>query len=209
MKKSHWRKTYRDKAHFWAKILGKCPGVEALFLSGSLAQGKAKQSSDIDFFIIAKPGQIWTARFWTFSILKFCGQISTETHHSGKICPNHLITSNALEIEEKDAYSAHLFSHNIPLWDPQNIFPHFAEANTWVWKYKYEFPLQIETGETPKYEAPKVKKSWSEGFLKWIQQKKVQNNPDFKRPGAKIIMTDTELRFHPDPKNQYWKEIKR
>ena len=209
MKKTYWRKTYLDKARFWAKILGRLPGVEAIFLSGSLAQGKAKKSSDIDFFIIARPGQIWTARFSVFMVLKLCGQISTEARHQGKICPNHFIISDSLEIVEKDEYSAHLFSHNVPLWDPQKIFPEFVKANTWVWKYKYEFPLQIETGDPQSYQAPEPKVSWAENWLKHWQIKKIKANSDYHLPGAKIILNDTELRFHPKPRNKEFDPVEK
>jgi len=99
------------KAKFWARILGLLPSVRAIFLSGSVAQGRATDSSDIDFFIIARHGQIWTARFFVFLILKIFRQIRTSKNHAGKICPNHFITDTHLEIQEKDVYSANLFSH--------------------------------------------------------------------------------------------------
>ena len=199
----------RKKAHFWAQIIGRLPGVAAVFLSGSLAQGRAKSTSDIDFFIITYSGCIWTARFWTNLILKLTFNLSKPKHHQARICPNHFITANSLEIVEQDAYSAHLFSHNQALYDPHHLWPDFVKANDWVHEFGEAFPVLVETvsSRSRAFELiEKAKPSSGEKLLRMIQMAKIKRNPDFKLPGAKIILKDTELRFHPDPKNQYWQQ---
>ena len=206
---------YLDKAQKWAKILGKCPGVMAIFLSGSIPQGKATDQSDIDFFIIAREGQIWTARFFVFLVLKLCQQIATESDHAGKICPNHFI-----KIQEQDKYAANLFSHNIPLYDPYNLWSEFVKANEeWIGEFGYKFFKFVQgnpsaLGASPLKKGERILKSplrggfrgpW-EQTLKSIQTKKIKNNPDYKLPGAKIVLEDHELRLHPKPKNKDFKK---
>ena len=95
-------KERNKKATKWAKKLGKQKYVEAIFLSGSLAQGHASQEADIDFFIIATPGRIWTARFRVFVQLKApTGNSPNRTIMLARFCPNHFITADHLEIAEK------------------------------------------------------------------------------------------------------------
>jgi len=65
-----------NKEKKWATKLGKLPGVAAIFLSGSRAQDRGTDESDIDFFIIARPGQIWTARFFVLVTLKLHNQLA-------------------------------------------------------------------------------------------------------------------------------------
>lgn len=190
----------------WAHRLGKLPGVVAIFLSGSLAQGRGHEHSDIDFFVIAQPGQIWTARFFVFITLKLAGKLAKPDHHAGMICPNHFITSDQLEIQEKDRYSAHLFSHNKPLYDPYHVFPSFVEANTWVADFGEHFSTVSVKAD---YISPWAKNIWPlrrllEITLKHFQIWIIKQNPESKIPGAKIVLTDTELRFHPVPRNQTW-----
>ncbi len=193
---------YHKKAHRWAQILGHCPGVRAIFLSGSVAEGRATGTSDIDFFIITKSGQIWTARFFVFLILKLFNQLAKPHHHRGKICPNHFIAEHVLEIAEQNAYSAHLFTHNKPLYDPKYIFPLFVYANQeWVKAFGESFNV-IDKGAP--WRAPTKKpRSWSDKILAPLQISKIKKNPDFRKEGAVIILTDDELRFHPEPKNQH------
>jgi len=194
------------KAQRWAQIIGALPGVRSVFLSGSLAQGKGSTKSDIDFFIITEPGQIWTARFCTNVLLKLSFNLSKPVSHAGKICPNHFISADSLEIAEQDAYSAHLFSHNQPLYDPLGLWPEFVKANDWVHEFGEVFPVLVKQNDeerSPKFSAVD-NLGWGERLLRWIQQQKIYRNPDFKKPGAKIVLKNNELRFHPEPKNQFW-----
>ncbi len=196
-----------SKAQRWSRIIGALPGVVAVFLSGSIAQGRSSEQSDIDFFIIAYPGKIWTARFLTNLVLKLTFNLSKPAHHQGRICPNHFITADSLEIEEQDAYSAHLFSHNKPLYDPFNQWALFVEANAWVQVFKEAFPVLLKSEQTviPKrFKAHKMKLDFIERALRWLQQQKIYRNPEFKLKGAKIVLRSTELRFHPEPKNKDW-----
>lgn len=192
------------KAELWAKILGHLPGVQAIFLSGSLACGKAKKKSDIDYLVIAHAGQIWTARFFVFVVLKVFRQLAKPHNHAGRICPNHFITDHSLEIDEKDAYAAHLFSHNIPLYDPLELWVNFVDANkSWIESSGETFQ---DTPEITFGPPRKMNHSFWEMMFRWIQRAKIMKNPDFLKPGAKIIISDDELRFHPVPKNKHWKK---
>ncbi len=194
------------KAEKWAKICGILPGVRAIFLSGSIAAGRATKKSDIDWFIIAKHGQIWTARFFVFLVLKLSGEMVSEKNHAMKICPNHFITDMQLEIKEKDTYSAELFSHNFPLYDPDHIFLNFVEKNSqWVKKFREHFPDVPPPGFGTNPRKPGFLARLLEKFLAVFQIMKIRSNPDYKLPGAKIILEDEELRFHPKPKNKSFK----
>ncbi|MBT3349326.1 nucleotidyltransferase domain-containing protein [bacterium] len=194
-------KNLEKKAKIWSKILGKLPGVRAIFLSGSVAANTGNENSDIDFFVVTKSGKIWTARFFIFLILKISGELAKPHRHARKICPNHFIAEHALEIAEKDAYAANLFSKNRPLHDPQKIFENFVAANSWVEKFGEKFEI---SGAEKKIER-KNSESF-ENFLEKIQRAKIERNPDFGKSGAKIILNTDELRFHPMPKNRGWKK---
>ena len=195
------------KAERWAKWCGKLPGVRAIFLSGSVAAGRATEKSDLDFFIIAKHGRIWTARFFVFLFLKLTKQLASEKNHAKKICPNHFIVDSMLEIREKDAYSAELFSHNFPLYDPDKIFLNFVEKNAdWVKKFREKFPDVPPPGFGTSHKKPGLLARILENILAAIQIIKIRHNPDYHLPGAKIILEENELRFHPKPKNKKFKK---
>ncbi len=196
------------KAKFWANILGPVYGVEAIFLSGSIATNNYTKYSDIDFLIITKYNHIWTARFFVFFLLKIFKQLAKSDNHAGKICPNHFITNNSLKIKEKNAYSAFLFTHNIPLYDPNNLFYEFININKkWVQNFNESFSTNKYTKNKQKRNTLKiVNKNWLEQFLKYWQIKKIKNNSSYYNSRSCIILKDTELRFHPVPKSHNWKK---
>jgi predicted nucleotidyltransferase len=190
-----------SKAHRWAQILGRCPGVRAIFLSGSVAEGRGTRESDIDFFIIAKSGQIWTARFFVFLVLKIFNQLAKPHHHKGRICPNHFIADHQLKIIEQDLYSAKLFTHNKPLYDPDEVYHAFVHANQeWVKTFGERFTIE----ETEGHSFTRKSQSWFDKIVAPLQISKIKKNPDFTKEGAVILLSDDELRFHPEPKNRHF-----
>jgi predicted nucleotidyltransferase len=224
MEMADFLQKYTQRARFWAPVLGRLPGVRAMFLSGSLAQGQGSVHSDIDFFIIARPGRIWTARFVIFVTLKLFRRLAKSDHHDGQICPNHFITEDQLEIVEQDAYSAHLFAHNQPLYDPKGVWFQFVRANReWVGEFGESFGVsEVDSSSNPNLKdksssplksglsqlsgepSPDLGRSFIEKWLRKIQIRRIQANSESQLPGAKIVLTDTELRFHPAPKNKKW-----
>jgi len=200
----NFQKKYRKRAIFWAKILARTPGTRAIILSGSLARRCGNEKSDIDFFVISRRGMIWTSRFFIFLILKIFHRLAKPKNHAGQICPNHFISDDSLEIQEKNQYSAELFSRAEFLSGDFSIFQKFLiENRRWMLKFSVEvallqqcdFPKKIKIFPVGKF-AKKV-----ENFLRKIQIAKIRKNPDFFLPGAKIKMNDFELRFHPRPKS--------
>lgn len=193
----------QKKAARWANICGRFPGVRAIFLSGSVATDDAGPDADIDFFVIARGGQIWTARFGIFMILKITGQLAKPHRHAGKICPNHFITDRSLLIREQDSYAARLFSKNKPLFDPDNVFPHFLQTNrNWI----EDFGEKVSGKTDKKDDLIYRKRGWCgklvEKIIRAPQIWKIQKNTEYKCPGAVIVLDDNELRFHPKPKNR-------
>ncbi len=133
----NYSEKYRQRGKFWAKALALLPGVKTILLSGSLVQNKAGKDSDIDIFIIAKEGQIWTACFMIKVVLRIFNRLAnSEKNHAGKICPNHFITDNSLVIKEQDAYAADLFSRVEFLAGDKCIFQNFVLENEgWIGKF--------------------------------------------------------------------------
>ncbi len=200
-------KKYKKKANFWAKILIKLPGVLAIFLSGSIAEKKVNKDSDIDFFIITNIGQIFTARFFVSVILKLFGVLADKAqNHAGKICPNHYISIDNLEIFEKDDYSAHLFAHNKFLAGNKDIWYGFVETNkNWISNFGENFKNDLPPKNFKKQNLSKnINKFWQkiENFCKNFQKKRLDKKGLSKT--AKVWLTDKEIRLHENPKNIYF-----
>jgi predicted nucleotidyltransferase len=202
-----YKKQLYKKAQFWARVLARLPGVASIFLSGSMALDRVTKNSDIDFFVIAYPGRIAMARFFVAGLLKVFRQLADRPeHHAGKICPNHYITTENLEIEEKDRYSARLFAHNQFLAGNHFFFREFREKNKdWITALGFEFCPDSES-QISKTVREHHTNFLGDRFERWAwkwQQKKLRQNAVNLPPGAKVWIRPNEIRLHPVPKNQF------
>lgn len=54
-----------ERARKYIQKLDWIPGIEMIAVSNSLSMYATHEDSDIDLFIVAKPGMIWFVRFFT------------------------------------------------------------------------------------------------------------------------------------------------
>ena len=119
-------KDIQDKANKVSRFISKFPYVEGVGISGSLSKGYYDDDGDIDFFIITSPKRLWVAR--TFLILyKKIFLLNSKKY----FCVNYFISTNSLEIEEKNRFTATELTTMLPMYG-NGSFHSFYEQNKWV-----------------------------------------------------------------------------
>ena len=189
------------RARFWGRFLSRMPGVATIFLSGSLSQGRATITSDIDFFVVAWPGRIFTARFWILLPLLICGRLAHgEKNHARKICPNHFITADHLEIRDKNRYHSYVYAHSRFLSGDRAVWERFKAANqTWIRDHGFEFQGEIHREAVLRERRQSRIGDLLEVFFRWLQRLKHQMSRATLPKDARVWLTDTEIRLHPHP----------
>ncbi len=116
------------KARNVSKFIAKFPFVEGVGISGSLSKGFYDEDGDIDFFIITAPRRLWIAR--TLLVLyKKIFLLNSRKY----FCVNYFIASNALEIEEKNRFTATELVTLIPMYG-NGSFHEFYKHNRWAYR---------------------------------------------------------------------------
>ncbi len=119
-------KDIQDKANKVSRFISKFPYVEGVGISGSLSKGYFDDDGDIDFFIITSPNRLWIAR--TLLILyKKIFLLNSKKY----FCVNYFISTNSLEIEEKNLFTATELTTMLPMYG-NGSFHDFYEQNKWV-----------------------------------------------------------------------------
>lgn len=126
-----WRKTKRIV--YWLQMI---PFVKAVGVSGSLAINNTREESDLDLFVVAQKGHIWTARALLITLTQLIGQRRHGRIISDKICLNWFVTDKSLELGLKNMSRAHFCAQLTPLLSD---FHDFFEANQWVREYLPSF----------------------------------------------------------------------
>ncbi|HEY9045808.1 MAG TPA: hypothetical protein VIN08_07920 [Ohtaekwangia sp.] len=118
------------------KFISSFPFVRGVLASGSLSKGYMDENSDLDFFIITKPGRLWIARM----ILVLYKRIFLFNSHK-YFCVNYFIDTDHLEIEEKNLFTATELATVIPLCDV-DLYAKLHQKNLWLRNFFPNFKLR-------------------------------------------------------------------
>jgi hypothetical protein len=112
----------------YGRTLAALPWVRLVAVTGSLAVGAAADDADIDLFIVAADGRLWLARAMTIGVAKIA--MRRPSSRGVRLCPNYLLTASALDLPERDLYTAHELAQLVPLFGPP-AYRTLMARNTW------------------------------------------------------------------------------
>jgi hypothetical protein len=126
-----------DIARRAAKILSGIHSILLVGVTGGLAMNNARESDDIDFFLIVEDGTIWISRLLSVILLSKLRRKRNETRVANKICLNMFISDAQLSLPdtERDLFSAHEVLQMQPLYNRDHTYKKFLYANEWVQKF--------------------------------------------------------------------------
>lgn len=112
--------------------------VRAIAAVNSIAWWNTNTKSDIDLFLITKPGSIWSTRFWIVAPFILFG-VRPGTSHRDPFCFSFFASRSALEMDhlrlkEGDHYFAFWIKSIIPLFDRDHSIELFHCSNAWTHK---------------------------------------------------------------------------
>jgi hypothetical protein len=116
------------------------PFLKAVFVCNSVGAELATPESDIDFLIIAAPGQVWFVRFWANVILRIVNMRTYGARSAGKICLSFFVDTEHVNLGpyrviSDDIHFAYWLFQMVPVYDPNNYYAAFLKANTWLELY--------------------------------------------------------------------------
>ncbi|MEI6627664.1 MAG: hypothetical protein WCL61_03650 [bacterium] len=159
------------KARYWARVLSFLPFVRAVAVYSSLALLNSRADGDIDFFIVAQKGRIWTARFFVNSLLKICGLRPTASISQNKICASYWVDESHLDLSavnkgQKDFFYLYgdanfYFLAGLDVAKKYFLDNQWIKANMPNWQLTYpavssEFQIKI--------------RAWLEKMANWIKE---------------------------------------
>jgi hypothetical protein len=115
-----------------ARVVGRLPWVKMVAVSGSLAVGAATDDADVDLFIVADDGRVWLARAVTIGVAK--AVIRLPSRRRVHLCPNYLIGESALDLWERDVYTAHELTQLVPVAG-LDVYRSLLERNRWYLQF--------------------------------------------------------------------------
>lgn len=114
------------RAEKTARFISKFPFIKGVAISGSLSKGYFDAESDFDFFVITKAKRVWITR----TLIALYKRLFLSNSHK-EFCVNYYVSTETLEIEEKNRFTATEIVTVIPVYGT-SIFSEFYDHNKWV-----------------------------------------------------------------------------
>jgi hypothetical protein len=125
-----------ERAQKYIQKLSRIPGIEMIAVVNSLSMYATHKDSDIDLFIVTQPGMIWFVRFFSTCILWKNRVWRKNEDIAGNFCLSFFITTEALDFSkiaiENDIYLYYWIYFLKPIFEKNNTYEKFLEANNWV-----------------------------------------------------------------------------
>lgn len=112
----------------YGRILAALPYIRMVTLTGSLAMSNMEEGQDIDFLIVTAPNHLWTCRALALLVARFA------RYENIQLCPNFLITENALTLKDRSLYAAHEMTQMILISGPET-YDRMRRLNAWTDEY--------------------------------------------------------------------------
>ena len=113
-----------------ARLLYQFPFVRGVCISGSLSKRCADRDADIDYFIITRANRLWIAR----TILHLFKKFTYLGGRQHRYCMNYFVDEDALEIKEKNIFTAVELLTLMPVCGNGGL-TQFFRANNWTCQY--------------------------------------------------------------------------
>lgn len=185
------------------RLLRCCGSIRGVAVCNSHAMGEAHENSDIDLFIMAPSGKIWTARFLATLFASVLGIRRRNTHGlekwtpayirrtKNKLCLSFFITEDAMNFETirlqpHDPYLDRWIETLVPIIDKKAIFAQFQSQTTRnVTPQKWWFLERI----IRHFWLPKTLKTYEKLGKPWW-----------------VVISDIMLKFHDQDKRKEYRD---
>lgn len=213
-----------NRVKLYGQYMRAVPFVKMIAVCNNLSYDNPSEQSDIDLFIVIKPGRMWLARLAITLILQFYGVRRYGNNIAGRFCLSFFVTENKLSVEEfelkpEDPYLAYWVKNLTPVYG-EKAYEEFKLRNTlWLNKYGLEFTenqkrhMYLYKERKTKRFAEWVFRGWMGNFCEWVLKM------TFKRKTLKkaaelgnqshVVVTDDMLKFHShDKRSEYYERWK-
>jgi hypothetical protein len=134
-------------AHVWpraarySQAIASLPFVRMVALTGALTMDNVEPGDDIDYLIVTEPGRLWLCRALVVALVKLAARQGHE------LCPNYLLSENALVFHEHNLFTAHEVTQMVPLVGSQT-YRRLRQLNAWTADFlpnAHDMPRQVDT----------------------------------------------------------------
>ena len=112
------------QARGYGGLIAGLPFVRMVAVTGSLAMNNVENNPDIDYLVVTAGGRLWMVRAMVLAFARLAALQGI------RLCPNYLVSEQALVFEEHTLYTAHELAQMIPL-SGLEVYQRILSLNRW------------------------------------------------------------------------------
>ncbi|MEP7200734.1 MAG: hypothetical protein ABI874_13010 [Chloroflexota bacterium] len=117
-----------SRARRWAALMACVPFVRMIGVTGSLAMNNMAADADIDYLIVTARGHVWSTRLMLIAVVRLARLAGDE------LCPNYVLSTEALRIEDQSFFTARELRQMAPLYG-LNVYKTMMALNEWSLRF--------------------------------------------------------------------------
>lgn len=197
------------KALIAAKFLKFIPGIRMAAVSNTLAMSHARDESDIDFFIVTRPGSLWKSRLLAVAPFAILGLRPKPSKSRDGFCFSFFVSETALDmsnlkIKPEDPHLLYWLASFAPIYDPDGLIEALWDANPWIkeslpncWPVRLSQKREIKAKAGRFFDSISPHLSFREALARAVQMLILpQNLSSVMNLDDRVIVTDEILKFH-------------
>lgn len=190
------------KAERTVQLLGRLPWIHGVAVCNSLSWYQTTQQSDIDLFVVTKPGRVWSARLLStipaMLLRQRPGEAKTDPVCLSFFCTDQALDFEKLKIGTSDPYLAYWCRSLVPLIDHSDWMDNFEMHNAWLREVLPHAQFVRRASRFRPY--VKARLPWvplSERLAKQLQMEKFPASiRSLMNRDSRVIVSDDMLKFH-------------
>jgi hypothetical protein len=116
------------RARLWARLVARTPYVRMVAVTGALSMRNISGRPDIDLLVVTQPGRVWICRRLLILLVRLARLLGDD------LCPNYILSSNHLQLDQRDFFTAHELAQMVPLYGTSTYREMLAQ-NRWSAHY--------------------------------------------------------------------------
>ncbi len=191
------------------------PFVRMIAVCNTLAYSNSRPESDIDLFIVTRPGRVWQVRFWIAGILKLLHLRPTAEHTRDTLCASFFTDTHHLRLETlslpEDIYLPYWVVQVMPILD-EGVYHRFLEANRWTRQY-VPFAIPVQPPRRRRVPPPRLAQRLIEVIAFFIPERVFRSYQQRVMPerlrhlanqDTRVVVNDSMLKFHDTDRRQQY-----
>lgn len=182
-----------------ASSLARLPFVRMVAVTGALAMDNVDGGADLDYLIVTERRRVWLCRAVIIQLVRF------HKLRGVVICPNWILSEEAIELERRDLFSARELKQMVPLVGPA-VYRRMIEANDWIRELlpnavgppRIGQPLATGSSPIARLGEAVLRSHLGDPLEQWVQRRKTREIRQLSPGNPEVVLDHRQCKGHVD-----------